>query len=81
MADRYVTLTGTTVGTDISTVDIYYSSITPSNLIVSGVTRSELLTGYTFLDDVTHDIYIIDSDSPCEVIKLFSVIFCEHCIC
>ena len=67
MADRYVTLTGTTIGTDISTVDIYHSSVTPSNLIVSGVTRAALLTGYTFLDDSSHDIYIIDSDSPCDV--------------
>ena len=56
MADRYVTLTGTTIGTDISTVDIYHSSVTPSNLVVSGVTREQLLTGYTFLDDASHNI-------------------------
>ena len=48
MADRYVTLTATTIGTDISEVDIYYSSITPSNLIASGVTRAQISTGYTF---------------------------------
>ena len=65
MADRTVTLTGTTVGTSITTVDIYHTTVGAVNLVVSGVTREDLIAGYSFVDDDTHNIYIIVADSPC----------------
>ena len=65
MANRTVTLTGTTVGTTILTVDIYHTSVDGANLIAAGVTRAQLLAGYLFVDDDTHTTYIIVSDSPC----------------
>lgn len=65
MANRQVTLTGTTVGTSISVLSIYHTSVSGGNLIASGVTRNELLSGYTFVDDDSHSVYIVVSDSPC----------------
>ena len=65
MANRQVTLTGTTVGTNISVLSIYHTSVSGGNLIASGVTRNELLSGYTFVDDDSHNVYIVVSDSPC----------------
>ena len=65
MANRQVTLTGTTVGTSISVLNIYHTSVSGGNLIASGVTRNELLSGYTFVDDDSHNVYIVLSDSPC----------------
>ena len=65
MANRTVTLTGTTVGTSITTVDIYHTTVDAVNLVVSGVTRADLIAGYSFVDDDTHNIYIIVADSPC----------------
>ncbi len=65
MANRTVTLTGTTVGTSITTVDIYHTTVDAVNLVVSGVTREDLIAGYSFVDDDTHNIYIIVADSPC----------------
>ena len=59
MANRQVTLTGTTVGTSITTVSIYHTSVNVNNLIASGVTRSELISGYVFNDDETHTTYYI----------------------
>ena len=65
MANRQVTLTGTTVGTSISVLNIYHTSVSGGNLIASGVTRNELLSGYTFVDDDSHNVYVVVSDSPC----------------
>jgi len=50
MAQREVTLSGTSVGVDISTLDIYHTSQIPANFI-TGVTRNQLINGITFLDD------------------------------
>ena len=65
MAQREITLTGTNIGYDISYVDIYHDSVSPSNLVVSGVTRYELETGYSFYDDDSHDTYILVSNAVC----------------
>lgn len=67
MALRQITLSGITVGLDISTVDIYHTSVSPPNLIASGVTKSQLLSGYSFYDDDTHNTYVLESDDPCGV--------------
>lgn len=53
---KKVTLTATDIGGDISTVEVYHTSITASNLISSSVSASVLTgSGITFVvaDDVT----------------------------
>jgi len=57
MAQREVTLSGTSVGVDISTLDIYHTSQIPANFI-TGVTRNQLINGITFLDDDSNSVYI-----------------------
>lgn len=73
MALRQITLSGLTVGLDISTVDIYHTSVSPSNLISSGVTKSQLLSGFSFYDDDTHNSYVIQSDDPCDVQTIVTI--------
>ena len=73
MANRTVTLTGLTVGTNISVINIYHTSIDAGNLIAT-VTRQQLIDGYSFVDVDTHNVYICASDSPCDVIATVSFV-------
>lgn len=68
MALRNVTLTGTTIGSGISTVDIYHSYVDPNNLIASGVTSNDLASGYSFQDQDYRWKYVVTSDSSCDVV-------------
>lgn len=65
MANRTVTLTGTNVGADVATVDIYHTSAIAGNIIANNVTKAQLVAGYSFVDDDAHTTYIIKADSPC----------------
>tara|TARA_R110001592_G_scaffold11295_1_gene56150 strand:+ start:609 stop:2162 length:1554 start_codon:yes stop_codon:yes gene_type:complete len=67
MANRTVTLTGITVGTSITVVSIYHTSVNAINLIASGVSKSDLINGYSFIDDDSRNVYIVVSDAPCSV--------------
>lgn len=65
MALRTITLTGTTIGSDISTVDIYGTSVTPGNLITSSITSQSLADGFTFQADETIYTFQLTTDSVC----------------
>ena len=67
MANRTVTLTGLTVGTSITVVSIYHTSVDAGNIIASGVSKIDLINGYSFIDDDSHNVYIVVSDAPCSV--------------
>ena len=68
MPNRLVTITATTVGGGINTVDIYHTSnATVSNLITQSITPTQLTNGFTFSDDDSHTVYIVQSDSSCGV--------------
>lgn len=67
MALRTITLTGTTIGSDISTVDIYGTSVTPGNLITSSITSQSLADGFTFQADETIYTFQLVTDSVCAV--------------
>lgn len=65
MANRTVTLTATTWGSDISTVDIYGTSVLPSNLITSSITSASLAAGFTFTASETHYTFQLTTDAMC----------------
>ena len=67
MANRTITLSGVSIGDDISVVSIYSETVDPSNLIASGVTKPELYSGYTFTADSSINTFKIVSDEPCDV--------------
>ena len=68
MPNRLVTITATTIGGGINTVDIYHTSnASTSNLITQSITPTQLQSGFTFSDDDTHTVYIVQSDSACGV--------------
>lgn len=67
MALRTITLTGTTIGSDISTVDIYGTSVTPGNLITSSITSQSLADGFTFQANETIYTFQLVTDSVCAV--------------
>ncbi len=68
MPNRLVTITATTVGGGINTVDIYHTSnASVSNLITQSITPTQLTNGFTFSDDDSHTVYIVQSDSSCGV--------------
>jgi len=67
MANRTVTLTGLTVGTSITVVSIYHTSVDAGNIIASGVSKIDLINGYSFIDDDSRNVYIVVSDAPCSV--------------
>lgn len=65
MPNRLVTITATTVGGGINSVDIYHTSVSVANLITQSITPAQLLAGFEFSDDDSHTVYIVSSDSAC----------------
>jgi hypothetical protein len=47
-----------------STYSLYFDSISPSNLIASGVPQSELTSGDYTIDDTGHSSVIVKNEDP-----------------
>lgn len=65
MPNRSVTITATSVGNDISTVDIYGTSVTSGNLITASITTASLEAGFTFDADEDHYTFLCTLGGTC----------------
>ena len=61
---KRVFIQATTVGRDVSAVDLYHTAITASNLLDSNVSKANLLSGsYYIVDDSVTDFFAICNDA------------------
>jgi hypothetical protein len=57
-----VTITGTSIGTDAGPFSVYHTAVDPANLVISGLTRSQMLTPFNItVPDGTNDYYVVSS--------------------
>jgi len=65
---KQVFIQATAVGRDISTLDIYHTSITGSNLLASNVPKADLQTGLYYIvdDDVTNFFTSCNDGGECQ---------------
>ena len=57
-----VLITRTVVGEGLGPFSVYHTSIDDANLVVSNITRDQLLNGYEITDESLYPVYIIRSD-------------------
>lgn len=65
---KRVFINATTVGRDVSSLDLYHTSITASNLITSSISKDDLLSGstYTVDDNITEFIAVCSDGDICQ---------------
>jgi len=57
-----VTITGTSIGADAGPFSVYHTAVDPANLVISGLTRSQMLTPFNItVPDGTNDYYVVSS--------------------
>jgi len=65
MANRELKIQGTKVGLDVNELSIYRTSIDPTNLLAAISKKQFINDGYTFTDDDTVGVYMVQADNPC----------------
>lgn len=65
---KRVFIKATTIGRDISALDVYHTSITASNLLESNVLKADLISGsyYVVDDNVTEFIAVCNDEGECQ---------------
>jgi len=65
---KRVFIRATTIGRDITALDVYHTSITASNLLDSGVPKADLLSGSYYIvdDNITEFIAVCNDEGECQ---------------
>ena len=65
---KKVFINGVTIGRDVTSLDIYHTSVTASNLLTSSISKEDLLLGSSFIvdDDVNKFIAVCSDGDVCQ---------------
>jgi hypothetical protein len=72
MATRTLKVQITTAGSTVGPFSIYHTSIAAPNLLVSGITRQELVDGYYIDVDTLYNVLYVESTGKCESTDSFT---------